>query len=56
MPPLARQTAEGREEPAPPRGGERDTMTDTLKKFAIAVAAVVVGLWAFNKIGKYIPV
>lgn len=27
---------------------------ETLQKFAIAVAAVIAGLWLFNKVSKYL--
>lgn len=30
-------------------------MKETFTKFAVAVAAVVVGLWVFNKIGAKLP-
>lgn len=43
---------------APERGPGRSKepkMKDTLVKFGIAVAAVIVGLWAFNKIGSKLP-
>jgi hypothetical protein len=30
-------------------------MKDNLVKFAVAVAAAVVGLWVFNKIGNKLP-
>jgi hypothetical protein len=56
--PSSAAVCEGREVPAPGvlRHERQNIMSDSLKKFGIAVLAVIVGVILAPKVAKYLPV